>query len=164
MDLTPMWTGECDLRPRGSKRWGLLWTVPLFEFKTGTPKLTFHDSDGTQYQPDNHFLSDGGSIPPPLWSLPFLRMDPLAFPRSYGLHDSAFRYGGLYTRRPGDRLFHFEYMDRTQCDDLLRRMVAAEGARFATRTAIRAGVAIGSFWCWDEKQQERNRDTDGVMT
>ena len=168
--LTPFFSGNFHLTPcigadgkPVKKRWGRFWKVPLAEFTNGRPPLTFHDSDGAAYQPDNHFVSDGGSVPPLLWGVPFLSLDPQAYPRSYPLHDSAFRYGGLYVREYGTRQrFRFQLLERRFCDDLLKRMVRADGAGRGGAWAIRFGVWLGSRWCWDTEEQRANREADGV--
>jgi hypothetical protein len=168
--ITPFFTGHGETTPLigpdgkpASRRWGMVWRVPLFEFRNDRKfPLTFHDYDGTAYQPDNHFTTDGGSVPPLLWNVPFLRFDPQAFPRAYPLHDSAFHYGGLYVRKPGRKQFRFAPLERAFCDGLLRRMVVADGAGRINAGAIRFGVWCGSRWAWDEQAQAAAREKDGV--
>lgn len=167
--ITPFFSGSGHLDrlygPDGKamfKRWGWFWSVPLYTFRQGKPPLTFHDCDGTAYQPDNHFDSDCGSIPPPLWGIPFVKLNPVAWERSYPLHDSLFQYGGLYVRRYGEKHFHFERLNRVFGDGLLRRMVIAEGAGRIDAGAIRFGVWVGSRFAWDEEAQSQNRVRDGI--
>ena len=169
-DITPHFTGSGRMdRLYGAggkaqfKRWGWCWSVPLFEFRQGRPPLTFHDADGTCYQPDNHFVSDGGSIPPPLWGIPGLRLNPMAWTRSYPIHDSLFQYGGAYVRSRGEGRYAFRLLARTFADGLLRRMVTAEGASRFDAGAIRAGVWLGSWLAWDEKAQAQARERDGIV-
>ncbi len=168
-DITPFFTGYGKLEPlldeRGiprKRRWGMFWRIPLSQFTTGRLPLTFHDFDGTAYQPDRHFPTDGGSIPPFMWGIPFLQLNPMAWPRSYPLHDSLFTYGGLYVRRRGETYFKFREIPRVFGDGLLRRMVIADGAGMVDAAAIRLGVLIGSRFAWDEKAQARNRRRDNV--
>ena len=169
-DITPHFTGSGRMDrlygPDGKaqfKRWGWFWKVPLFEFRQGKPPLTFHDYDGSNYQPDNHFISDGGSIPPPLWGLPFFTLNPMAGPKSYPPHDSAFKYRGLYVRRRGEAFYRFRLLPRKFLNDLLKRMIEAEGGTTVERGSVRLGVGLGSWLAWDEKAQAQARERDGIV-
>jgi hypothetical protein len=146
------------------KQWGYFWKVPMFAFRSD-PRypLTFWDNDGTGYQPDRHFTTDGGSVPPPLWLVPGL--DPWQMPRAYPFHDSAFRYGGLYVKTVSrsELGFQFKLMSRQECNALLGRMAPAEGMSGFDTCKILLGLRIGSRWCWDEKQQAAHRKADSII-
>lgn len=169
-EITPFFSGHGHLeplldekgRPR-KQRWGLFWKIPLYEFTNSKPPLTFHDFDGTNYQPDNHFPTNGGSIPPFMWGMPFIQLNPMAFTRAYPMHDCLFTYGGLYVRKHGDKHYHFQAIPRVFGDGLLRRMTVADGAGVVDAAAIRFGVLIGSRFAWDEEAQARNRERDGIV-
>ncbi len=147
---------------QAKKHW-LWWRVPLWEF-TNDPDdpLTYRDGDGTDYQPDRHYLTDGGSIPPPLWGLGVLQLSPWAFPRPYSFHDCGFQYGGLYVRRPAGIAFVFERMTRQALNALLCRMIRADGGTPFDAGAVGAGLAIGSRFAWDEKRQAKARRAAGI--
>ena len=160
----PYFSGYGELRPALDangrvkvKRWGLLWKVPIFEF-TNSPfcPLTFHDTDGSDWQPDNHFETDGGSIPPPLWDMPFVQLGPWNSPRAFPLHDSIFKYGGAY------RNGVFVLLTRQQGDGILRRAVLADTGSKASANAIRAGTWIGSRFVWNAEKQAAARARDGI--
>jgi len=164
MKRRPYFRGHGDLQPaldaQGRvlfKRWGLLWKVPLFEF-TNSPiaPLTFCDADGSDWQPDNHFVTDGGSIPPPLWDMPFLSLGPWNSPRAFPLHDSIFTYGGAY--RGGK----FYRISRDHADGILRRAVLADTGSKASAAAVRIGVWVGSRFVWDEKAHAEARFHAGI--
>ena len=144
------------------QRWCWLWPVPLWEFRNGRPALTFHDRDGATYQPDNHFATDFMSSPPPMWSIPFLRLAPMNYPRMSALHDCGFKYGGLYRRLPGKAHHHFALLEREFLDGLARRMVKADGGTKFNAGTVRAGLGIGSRWAWDEQAQAAAREQDGI--
>lgn len=144
------------------ERWGFFWKIPLEDFHLDpVDPLTFWDEDCVAYQPDRNVSgTDGGSIPPPLWVIPGLSSKGL--PRAYYFHDSAFRYGGLYVKRPGEERFVFRRLTRRQCNILLGRMVRPDGGGRAQECMILTGLAIGSWFAWDEEKQEANRKTAGI--
>ncbi len=129
----------------GEKRWGLMWTVAIYEF-TAAPiaSLSFVTPMGIRIQRARHGTTDLGSIPPCLQQFPSLSKD--RFLLSYLYHDSACANGGLWMRHPGDETYSFHDMSRLECDQLLCRMVGAEGGNAAQRRAIYAGVRIGAKW------------------
>jgi hypothetical protein len=158
----PSWSGDGQLIPLRDadgrqvvKRWGLLWSVPLFEFRSNRfRRLTLHATDGRDYQPDLHFTTDGGSIPPPLWGLPGL--SPLLFPYTYALHDSAFKYGGLWVNGT------FTKLTRIKANNLTLDGIRAEGGSIAARWQVRTGLALGSWAAWDDDRQAEARARDGI--
>lgn len=106
--------------PRWLPKW-MQTPKAVWEFKldAGAP-LTFVLPDGTEIEPDKHFLTDLGSIPTPVqvW-IP--KDDCLA----YMLHDSGYRDGGLWVREPG-QTWEFRHMGRDEVDTLLWRFYMAQ--------------------------------------
>jgi hypothetical protein len=156
-DLTPLLDAE------GNRRWRrcLVWRIPLWEFRNSNiDPLTYHAPDGTCWQPDRHFATDGGSVPPFLWAIPGL--NPWAFPRAYPFHDSGFAFGGLYERRSWEAQYHFVRLDRLALNAMLTDMIGADGGSLWDRARIAAGVALGSRWAWDEDAQASARGSAGI--
>ncbi len=156
--LTPLYTE--DNLPRYDKV--LLFNAPLFEYTMVTPNLTFTNKRGVQYQPDRHFNTDGGSIPPIVQSSFILHLNPFDFLRSYLYHDCGFIYGGLYIKYPGEEEFKFRLLDRRQVNALLAVMMPFDGALISDVIAIYTAVNIGSIFVWDHevkplKQREERR-------
>lgn len=167
-------TYRCDdvLNPDGSqkKRHWLWWHVPIFEF-TNDPvaPLTFYAKDDdeefpTCYQPDRHYITDGGSTPPPTWGFGFIQLSPFAFRRPYLFHDGAFQYGGLYIKRPHETEFHFRLMTMGKVNALLGRMLKADRATPLDIGAISLGLAIGSPFTWHPDRQAQARKEAGIVT
>lgn len=145
------------------KRW--LWKrVPQFEFSNDPSTPLTYTEGNIEYQPDRHFITDGGSIPPPLWDAPFVSLGPWDFPRAYPFHDSGFTYGGLYIRFSDDSEFRFTLLVRAQLNRLLCRMILADGGDWIDAKTVGAGLAIGSGFCWDERKQAENRERDGIIS
>lgn len=168
MKQIPFFTGTGTLTPllkdgKPVKKHWLWWKVSLFTFTNDlNDPLIFHDENGDQYQPDNHFTTDGGSTPPPLWGSGLFQLSPWAFPRAYPFHDSGFQYGGLYVKRPGELIFVFTQLSRDKMNALLCRMVRPDGGNVRDHTAIRYGLALGSRFCWDPNAQAENRLKDNI--
>jgi hypothetical protein len=132
----------------------ILWhRIPLFDYSQVEPILTYTDKYGTQYQMDNHFETDGGSIPPMLRLIPFAHLDPFNFPRGYLYHDCGYQYGGLYIKYAGETEFKFRLMTREQVDDMLDDILPLDGATRYDVNVISAGVSIGSRFIWDSKKK-----------
>jgi len=131
---------------------GLLWyRTPLFDFKAnrGNP-CVYTDAYGTQYMPDHHFDTDGGSIPPSTRIIPFAHLDPWNFPRAYPLHDGAYQYGGLYIKYADETTFKFRPMTRKQVDEALGDWLYYDDATWWDRRVILNGVALGSWTVWGD--------------
>ena len=145
-----------------------LWhRIPLFDYQNISPALTFIDDDGIQYQMDNHFETDGGSIPPSLRLIPFAHLDPFNFPRAYLFHDCAYQYGGLYIKYLKEEKFLFRLMTHKQVDVMLEKLLKLDNATAYDRFIITRGVAIGSPFIWDEKnkplKQKEERRNNGIV-
>lgn len=146
--LTPLY-GK-DGKPLYNK--GLLWyRSPLFDFRAH-PKnpFVYTAADGTQYKPDNHYQTDGGSIPPSTRVIPFANLDPLNFPRAYLCHDCPYEYGGMYIKYPLETEFKFRLMTRRQTDAMMPDWLYYDGANWWTRRVICTGIAAGSWPLWPD--------------
>ena len=146
--LTPLY----DKKGKQLYKKGLLWYhSPLFDFRADPVNPFFYTAkDGTQYMPDNHFETDGGSIPPSTRAVPFAQMDPLIFTRSYVCHDCPYEYGGMYIRYKGETEFKFRLMTRKQTDALMLDWLKYDGANWWTRRVILNGIALGSWTLWPD--------------
>jgi len=127
--------------------------IPLFDYKCVLPKLAFYDRDTIGYELDDHFETDGGSIPPSLRLIPFAHLDPFNFTRSYLFHDCGFLYGGLYIEYPREMKFKFRLMTRKQVDKLLKEMLPFDKATLYDTFMIYLGVVIGSMFIWDKTKK-----------
>lgn len=132
----------------------LLWhRIPLFEYRNVEPKVTYIDNADIQYQMDNHFCTDGGSIPPTLRLIPLAHLDPFNFPRSYLFHDCGYQYGGLYIKYPGENEFKFRLISHKEIDNMLLSTLNIEDATKYDIFIISLGVKVGSPFIWDEKKK-----------
>jgi hypothetical protein len=160
--LTPLY--DKDGKQRYNRAW-LWYHVPLFDYKAHRTKPFYYtDADGTCYMPDNHFETDGGSIPPACRAIPFAQLDPLIFVRSYVSHDCPYQYGGMYIRFKGETEFMFRLMTRRETDALMCGWLQHDGANLLTRRVVLNGIAIGSWTLWPDgpdtakaKKQKANR-------
>jgi hypothetical protein len=84
------------------------------------------------------------------------------YPRMSAIHDSGYKYGGLYRKLPNQAHHHFMLLEREFLDGLARRMVMADGGTKFNAGTVRAGLGIGSRFAWDEKEQAEARERDGV--
>lgn len=150
-------TGMFELWPLPSD--GHWWGKARYEFRLyDADPLTWH-CGGLWAQPDRHFESDGGSIPRLVQCIPALQKD--RYWRSYGFHDSAYRYGGWYVRM-ADGAFRFVRLTRAEADEWLYRMIIAEGGTLATARTVWAAVRACGWACWSSKRQAEARFQDGV--
>jgi hypothetical protein len=154
-NLTPL----LDARGRPLYSPGLLWyRTPLFDFRADpVDPATFTDAAGTQFRPDNHFKTDGGSIPPATRVIPFAHLDPWNFPRGYPLHDGGYQYGGLYMKFAGEAEFRFRLMTRKQVDAAMADWLKYDGATWWDRRVILNGIALGSWTVWNSKKAAKQR-------
>mgnify|MGYP001566276374 CR=1 FL=1 len=99
---------------------------------------------GTHIQPDRHFLTDFGTVPPFFNGFPSLTRTRFLGP--FIIHDSVCRYGGLWIILPTEDVAHFVVFSRLNGDDLLRLMVGSVpwNGNLAQRTMIYSGVRIGA--------------------
>jgi len=146
-NLTPLYDEQG--RPRYNS--GLLWyRIPLFDFLADpTDPGTYTDAYGTQHRPDNHFETDGGSIPPITRIIPFAHLDPYNFIRSYGMHDGGYQYGGLYIKYADEKTFKFRLMTRQQVDGMMVDWLKYDNANWWDRRVICTGIAAGSWTVWN---------------
>lgn len=133
---------------------GMLWyRISLFDYTNDKDKLVFKSADGVEYQMDDHFETDGGSIPPCLRLLPFAHLDPFNFTRSYLYHDCAYQFGGLYIKYPGEDKFKFRLMTRKEANKLLSTTLKYDNATKFDRFIINTGIKAGSTFVWDSKRK-----------
>jgi hypothetical protein len=161
--LTPLY----DAQGRQRFKSGLLWyRTPLFDFQADlTDPCTYTDAAGIQYRPDNHFETDGGSIPPCCRVMPFAHLDPLVFMRAYTPHDGGYQYGGLYIKYVGETEFKFRLMTRQHLDGMMPDWLYYDNATWYDRRVICTGIAIGSRYVWGSDKhvaQQCSRTADRI--
>ena len=146
----------------------LFYHIPLFEYRSQQvlPDLIYTDKNGTLYQLDRHFFTDGGSVPPSVRWMPFAHLDPWNFPRAYLFHDCTYNFGGIYIKYPNDDVFKFRLRTRGETDALLSDMLLLDGATNIDQRTIMSGIWIGSRFVWDSKKpelQKKARKDSGIV-
>jgi hypothetical protein len=136
------------------------WASTRYEFRLD-PYTPLTWNKGTLHaQPDAHFISDGGTIPRLVQVIPALQKD--RYWRSYGFHDSGYRYGGQYER--DGWIFRFNRRSRAFLDNQLFEQLIAEGATLATARTVWLFVrAFGIVKAWSARRQAECRKADGVV-
>lgn len=113
--------------------------------KPGNAALTYTDDIGRSYRSDRHYYTDMGSVPK--LAQVFVPKD--RFLKSFLMHDSAYKNGGLWVYWAPLQIWRFEHMVRDQVDELLAEMCEAEGApgleADAIWTVVRAGGAFSGY-------------------
>jgi hypothetical protein len=110
------------------------------------PILTLQVGPRSYVQPDRHYTSDGGSIPPILRWLPGL--DPALHPEAYQMHDSMHRNGCVYRSEHLWGPYEGDTVTRAQADELLRLALLADGATRVKARAIWAAVRMFGRGAW----------------
>ena len=120
--------------------------VPWFlcELDAANP-LTFITDAGIFIRPAGQFETDMGSVPPPLQGI----AGPLASPRGYVCHDSAFDNHGWWESADQAKTWAFVRKTEAEVNDLLCDMCAADGVGWLEREAIHAGVDLGGTALWN---------------
>lgn len=123
-----------------NRRWRLLDDCPYH----------LHALDGKEWvDVPAGFVTDFGSIPRPLWSLPGL--SPFGkYRRAYAVHDKLYvapvlRIGNLRVR----------VIDRDEADHILLEALEVLGANWLVRRTIWAGVRTGGWVAWNRHRQQR---------
>jgi hypothetical protein len=128
------WTGQSS--------WGCFWKVDKWEYFAHPDKpLTFITPTGVEIQPDKHFHTDFGSIPPPLMAFPSLSRT--RFFHSYLFHDSGYRHKGLWVRDSSLVPFAFKKMTRLELDEWLWIWIGSQGGNLVQRSMIYSAVRVG---------------------
>lgn len=123
--------------------WGYFWKVDEWEYFANPDRpLTYIAPSGLEIQPDKHFFTDFGSIPPPLMAFPSLSRT--RFFHSYLFHDSGCRHKGLWMRDSCYGPFTFRKLTRLEMDEWLSIWIGAQHGNATQRAMIYAGVRIGS--------------------
>ena len=130
----------------GHRRWGWLWRVAerRIELDADAP-LTLETWPHNFVQTDRIFVSDFGSIPPPITGVP--GFSKTRFPKSYLFHDSACQQKGLYVASAIDGPYEFKPLGHEFVHALLRACVSAEGCSSVNAAAIHRAVSwFGPKW------------------
>lgn len=141
-------SGTYDLDPIGWS--GGLRGKMLYEFRNSAEDpLTYESQDGMLIRPDNHFITDLGSVPLTLQALIPAMFAKDRWIRSFCNHDSAYLHGGYWLAVAGG--WKFSELTRRQADDMLREMILAEGGGSITARLIWYGVRAGGWASWKRK-------------
>jgi len=155
------WTGAYRLNPIDTPDWfAMPWYKRIWSRLTYTRKyefinskrfpLTFHHPDGYLVRPDNHFVTDMGSVPKKLQGLvPWLFAKDLWL-RDYILHDSGYKHGGLWFAKHDVTIYIFCKMPRSRVDELLDLTIHASGGSCISSAPIWAGVRLGGWYNFDK--------------
>jgi hypothetical protein len=136
-------SGGFTLEPRRPAHW---WSRTVFDFRLN-PVMPLTWYCGTiEAQPDQHFVTDGGSIPKLVQIIP--AFDSMRYARPYAFHDSAYKNHCWYERRPGDINCRKRTLTRTEADEWLCRMLMADGATLATAQTVYRAVRMFGWACW----------------
>jgi len=120
----------------------------IYEFtNSALDPLTY--SDDIMLRPDNHFMTDLGSVPKLLQATAPIWFAKDRFPRSYIFHDSGYKHSGHWVAVKGG--WHFVKMTRKQVDRYLREMILAEGGSRSAANLVYAGVRAGGWASWKGK-------------
>lgn len=117
------------------------------------PLRLFSPETGHEYRTDFQFDCDFGSIPEPFQEVTLdgsLKLSPLDFKASYGIHDNGYDKGGLWVRDPAHpgSDWVFVAMTRVQIDVVLLWGLSAEDANNATLQAVYRAVRAGGGFAW----------------
>jgi hypothetical protein len=146
--------GGYTLSDRQSERWGLLWRVTRYTYTADAKDpLTYWDGSG-YWRPDNHFRSDGASIPPPLQGLPGYGHDD--FVDGY-FHDSAYAHAGLWRSEHLTGPWYFVPFNQRQSDQMLYHVGIADGARWTTQANKYAALRAFGGAAWREWRRAGSR-------
>ena len=160
-----------DLNWRKTERWGVLWQKVYWDAELNRRRpLTYFDKklglfvrpcSPAQLEAGAHFLTDLGSVPPPVQSF----FPSAEAPYAYFFHDQGYRYGGLWVSATYDGgmgmatqegrgrprpYWQFLKMTRREVDDLcLRCMLEAGGVSLVRRNMIYDAVRVGGWAAWE---------------
>jgi hypothetical protein len=111
---------EIDQQP-----WGWLWTKTVYDWQLDVAHpVMFQHPDGRLIMTERHMLTDLGSIPPPLRSLPGCAADRFILP--YCFHDGGYQDGGFWVSYDEGLTWIFEEWPRKDVDDLLHLMILCD--------------------------------------
>ena len=124
--------------------WLDLWADPLYRVTIDQDNpLTFVEADGTMRRPVlGSYYSDMGSIPVFFQGIPGMGKDRWLV--SYAMHDFMCDAGYLWELPEGSTTWQQAPMTRILCDQMLRRMIAAQGASPMEQWVIYRGVRLGA--------------------
>lgn len=164
------WRGSASFTKVGEEK------VKFFGIPVG--RTVFHDVDlppddplrlysfvtRHEYRGSLHLkASDLGSIPPIAQPIggQLLDLNPVAFKKSYHLHDSVYADGGVCVRDPAIQKSDWVFVEceRVFGDILLLWGLSAEGANNATMQAVYRAVRAGAGTAW-ENHRERSCQTN----
>lgn len=114
------------------------------------PLRMIHLKSGFEYAVATDLITDFGSIPraatiaAPEW----LQLKPTDAKRSFALHDSAYRDGGVWFRENAGAEWKFIRIQRAVADMLMWQGMSGEDMNNISARAIYRAVRIGAGWSW----------------
>lgn len=149
-----------DIYPHHQDTYMLIFKKTIYEFQLNqkTP-LTFIHPDGRMFQPDRHFFTDQGSVPRVLQTI--VPKDRFV---GFYLHDSAYRFKGLYVSCNGGQSYRFEEMLRVEVDELLKVMIKYDPypGNVVLQYGILAGVRVGGWYGWGRGDERKPTPTNKI--
>lgn len=149
-----------DLYPHHQDTYCLFFKKMIYEFTLHDKwPLMFIHPDGRIFQPDRHFLTDMGSVPRILQGV--VPKDRFI---GFYLHDSAYRFKGLWVSNNGGMSFRFEEMLRVEVDELLRIMIKYDPVpgNVVLQYGVLAGVRIGGWYGWGRGDERKPTPTNKI--
>jgi hypothetical protein len=143
-----------DLDPAYQEKYLLFFPKMIYEYEADVKHpLTFVHPDGRQFRPDNHFFTDMGSVPRVLQIL----VPKDRFLLGFILHDSCYRFKGLWVSGNNGKSFLFTELLRAEADELLRLMAIYDPCpgNWLTSSAVWAGVRIGGWYGWGRGDERK---------
>ena len=119
---------------------------PIYSFSLDSwDPLIYIAPDGTWVSCANIFETDMGSVPAALMSF----ASPLASPRGYPLHDSAFENHGWWESKDSGRTWVFISKTEHEVNEALCEWCEADGVDLGAREAIHRAVGIAGAKLWN---------------
>jgi hypothetical protein len=142
-------SGTYELKPY---QWqGGMFGKQLYEFTNdlGNP-LTYADKNGNIIRPDQHQITDMGSVPSTLqyWMPKWFAKD--RYLPGFLFHDDSYKNNGWWFACPGG--WEFRKITRKQADLYLRQMIIDLGGSAGNATAIYWGVRLGGWRAWGKNE------------
>ena len=145
--IIPDWSGMSWYK----KAWKRLNYTALYEFiNDPDDPRTYHHPDGYLVRPDNHFITDMGSVPKILQGLLPILFSKDLWLGDYCMHDSGYKHGGLWFAKHDVTVFIFCKMPRSRVDEMLDITIHASGGGCLSSAPIWFGVRIGGWMSFDK--------------
>ena len=138
------------IRTAGLSAWQVVWLYINYRRKYILKEDLFAYVNGKEYLVPKHFMTDGASIPRPLWGIS--PPDGLLGQPAI-LHDYAYQFGYVYVWDFDKNEHVVEYVSRAQADKLFRNFsFSLNGLKLAANIGYYA-VRLGGYFIWKRYRQ-----------